>query len=90
LQLDHLVGSIEVGKRADLAVFRLPRTPRDRAAAMLSSGVKSARGVLVDGRVLVWDGALSYANAERVTRRYAQLVALAVRCLETPTPQRGG
>jgi 5-methylthioadenosine/S-adenosylhomocysteine deaminase len=54
LGLDHLVGSVEVGKRADLIVLDLDRLemapPHDLAANVLySASPRSVRDVLVDG-----------------------------------------
>lgn len=64
LGLDHLTGSIEVGKRADLVVFdanRLEATPtHDMASNLLYSMYgRLARDVLVDGELLVRDGQLT-------------------------------
>lgn len=68
VHLDHLVGAIEPGKRADLAVVALGRlhsAPRytyspDAVYSHLVYGARSAdvRDVFVDGRPLVRDGAL--------------------------------
>lgn len=57
LGLDHLVGSVEPGKRADLVVLDLDRLemapPHDLAANVLySASPRSVRDVLVDGVVL--------------------------------------
>lgn len=56
LGLDHLVGSVETGKRADLIVLDLDRLemapPHDHAANILySASPRSVRDVLVDGVV---------------------------------------
>jgi 5-methylthioadenosine/S-adenosylhomocysteine deaminase len=64
LGLDALVGSIEVGKRADLVVFdlrRLEASPRHDLAANLiySMSTRCVRDVLVDGAPLVRDGRLT-------------------------------
>lgn len=58
LGLDHIVGSIEVGKRADLIVFdlsRLEANPRSNLAAnvLYSMSPRSVRDVYVEGEVLV-------------------------------------
>lgn len=56
LGLDHLVGSVEVGKRADLIVLDLDRLemapPHDLAANVLySASPRSVRDVIVDGAI---------------------------------------
>jgi 5-methylthioadenosine/S-adenosylhomocysteine deaminase len=56
LGLDHLVGSVEVGKRADLVVLDLDRLEmapaHDPAANVLySASPRSVRDVIVDGVV---------------------------------------
>jgi imidazolonepropionase len=51
LDLHAEVGSLEVGKRADLVVLRT-----DRLLDLLRVGVPSIRAVVKDGRVLVRDG----------------------------------
>jgi 5-methylthioadenosine/S-adenosylhomocysteine deaminase len=56
LGMDHLVGSVEVGKRADLIVLDLDRLemapPHDLAANVLySASPRSVRDVIVDGVV---------------------------------------
>jgi imidazolonepropionase len=53
LDLHHEVGSIEVGKRADLVVLRSPRL-----LDLLRVGIPSIRAVIKDGRVIVRDGLL--------------------------------
>ena len=76
LGIDHLVGSIEIGKRADLTIFdlnRLDMAPsHDLASNVLySASVRSVRDVLVDGRILVRGGALT-AKSEAVIARDAR------------------
>jgi 5-methylthioadenosine/S-adenosylhomocysteine deaminase len=75
LGLDGLVGSIEVGKRADLVVFdgnRLETTPAHDPAANLiySMGPRSVRDVLVDGEILVRDGRLTRDDEAALARRH--------------------
>lgn len=78
LGLDHEVGSIEVGKKADLIVLRLddlhhqpslePELPGDIAGKIVYSAVASdVRHVLVDGRHLVRDGALVHIDTDAVS-----------------------
>lgn len=71
LGLEHEVGSIEVGKRADLAVVRLDRLHQEPGEDVVSRVVYAAtasdvRDVLVDGVELVRDGELCTLDEERV------------------------
>lgn len=75
LGLDHLIGSIEPGKRADLVIFdlcRLETTPaHDLASNLLySMGPRSVRDVLVDGEILVRQGRLTRDDETRLARRH--------------------
>ena len=75
LGLDRLVGSIEVGKRADLVVFdanRLETTPAHDPMANLiySMGPRSVRDVLVDGAILVRGGKLVRDDEVALARRH--------------------
>jgi 5-methylthioadenosine/S-adenosylhomocysteine deaminase len=75
LGLDGLIGSIEVGKRADLVVFdtnRLEATPAHDPAANLiySLGPRSVRDVLVDGELLVREGKLTRDDEAALARRH--------------------
>lgn len=69
--LSGRIGSIEVGKRADL-VIRTDDVPEMRptfdplAQIVLSSRARSVRSVLVDGRVVVEDGALTGGDLEEI------------------------
>ncbi len=63
LGMDHIVGSIEVGKRADLVVWDLDRLEmapaHDLGANLLySASPRSVRDVIVDGEMLVRQGRL--------------------------------
>ena len=81
LGLDHLIGSVEVGKRADLLVIdlaRLSTNPRHDLAANLLYSMSSAaiRDVLIDGEVLLRNRLLTKAkegeqadSLHRLTRR---------------------
>jgi len=73
LGLDAVIGSIEVGKHADLVVFGLDlpeANPRHDLAANLlySMTPRSVRDVLVDGRVLVRGGQLVSGDLARLKR----------------------
>jgi 5-methylthioadenosine/S-adenosylhomocysteine deaminase len=77
LGVDHLVGSIEIGKRADLTILdlnRLEMAPaHDLASNVLySASVRSVRDVLVDGRILVRGGTLM-AEPEAVIAQAARV-----------------
>jgi 5-methylthioadenosine/S-adenosylhomocysteine deaminase len=63
LGMDHVIGSVEVGKRADLVTWNLNRLEmapaHDLGANLLySASPRSVRDVMVDGTVLVRDGRL--------------------------------
>lgn len=83
IHLDHLVGSIEPGKRADIAVVELGRlhsAPRytysaDAIYSHLVYGARSAdvRDVLVDGRVLLRDHALQTLDEAAILRRSQEI-----------------
>ena len=70
LGLDAVVGSLEVGKDADLAAFPLTGTgwADDPAAALLAVPGRSASFVAVAGRPLVRDGRLLAGDASRPAR----------------------
>ena len=75
LGLDGLIGSVEVGKRADLVVFdanRLEATPAHDPPANLiySLGPRSVRDVLVDGQLLVREGKLTRDDEAALARRH--------------------
>ena len=74
LGLDDLVGSIEVGKRADLIVLDLQDLHTAPAMDLFSTLVyacqsRDVRHVLVDGRPVVRDGELLTLDAPRVAAR---------------------
>lgn len=85
IHLDHLVGSLEAGKRADIAVVELGRlhsAPRytyspDAIYAHLAYSARSAdvRDVLVDGRPLVRDKALLTLNEADILARSQAIAA---------------
>jgi 5-methylthioadenosine/S-adenosylhomocysteine deaminase len=73
LGIDHQVGSIEVGKRADLAVIATdsahgrPRHGGDPASAVVYAlQASDVSDVVVDGRVVVRDGQLVHARLEAI------------------------
>jgi 5-methylthioadenosine/S-adenosylhomocysteine deaminase len=73
--IDHLVGTLEEGKQADLAAFAIDpllpvHDPVDTAVFSLTGA--SARFVMVAGRPLVQDGALVAPRAG-LAQRMAQL-----------------
>lgn len=83
LGLDAEVGSLEVGKRADVAVIDLSDThaepwgePASRVVYAAQS--RDVRHVLVDGRVLLHDGRLATVD-EPAVRARARAEAVAVR-----------
>jgi 5-methylthioadenosine/S-adenosylhomocysteine deaminase len=73
LSLEHLAGSIEPGKRADLVLFdtaRLEATPAHDMASNLiySMNGRMARDVLVDGEILVQNGKLTRMDESALVR----------------------
>jgi 5-methylthioadenosine/S-adenosylhomocysteine deaminase len=71
LGLDREIGSVEVGKRADLAVVdleRLHQTPRPDVVSTLVYAAEAAdvRTVIVDGRILMRDGELQTLDEREV------------------------
>ncbi len=73
LKLDHLVGSLEPGKRADVVIVELDEdnlVPLYDAVSHLAYAVEAAdvRTVLVDGRVVVRDGELTTADEVEIRR----------------------
>jgi 5-methylthioadenosine/S-adenosylhomocysteine deaminase len=99
LGLDGELGSLEAGKRADIAVFDLKKPHVGVLHRPLSSFVYAGRGsdarvVLVDGRVVYRDGQFpnfadgdrAIAEAEKVGRSIAEQAGLAHR-FTTPWPR---
>lgn len=77
LGLDHLIGSLEVGKRADIVAFDLDRTHITVPNRPVSALVFSAHGtdvdtVMVNGRLLIWDGELVEFGGEKELRAEAR------------------
>jgi len=82
LGLDHLVGSVEPGKRADLLVLdltRLAANPRHDLAANLlyAMSPRCVRDVLVDGALLVRDGRLTSGDEAALAARHDAVAAKA-------------
>jgi len=78
LGIDRLTGSIEPGKRADLAVFdlrRLETVPAHDLASNLiySMSPRSVRDVLVDGELLVRDGRLVREDEATLSQKNRRL-----------------
>lgn len=78
LDLDEQIGSLEVGKRADLIVVATDRLHQIPAADPYSLLVYSTAGadvrtVIVDGRVVVEDGAVLTVDVDDVRRQAVQL-----------------
>lgn len=66
LKMDHLIGSLQSGKRADIAVFALPPAPmpeEEKEAVcpynLVMSGGARLRDLLVDGQFIVTEGKLN-------------------------------
>ena len=77
VRADGEFGSIEVGKRADLAVFDLATLHAGPVHRPLSTFVHAARGtdarhVMVDGELLLADGEFTRVSALRVTELLAE------------------
>jgi len=74
LRLDHLVGSLEPGKRADVVIVELDEdnlVPLYDVVSHLAYAVEAAdvRTVLVDGRLMVRDGRLVTADGAEIRRQ---------------------
>jgi 5-methylthioadenosine/S-adenosylhomocysteine deaminase len=95
LGLDHEIGSLEVGKRADIAIFDLERAHTTVANRPISALVFSAHGtdvdtVIVNGEVVLRQGALRFehegeilADARRLARETIEKAGILHR-IETP------
>ncbi|MCF3652663.1 MAG: amidohydrolase [Aigarchaeota archaeon] len=80
LNLDHMIGSIEVGKRADIVVINTRkvryRPIRDPYTALTYCGSGSdVRDVIVDGRIIVRDGVLQTIELEKVLGEFEKAVS---------------
>jgi 5-methylthioadenosine/S-adenosylhomocysteine deaminase len=95
LGLDHEIGSLEVGKRADIAIFDLDRAHSTVANRPVSALVFSAHGtdvdtVLVNGEVVLRHGELRFeheqeilSDARRLARETIERAGIAHR-VDTP------
>lgn len=77
LSLEHEIGSLEVGKKADLVVINLNRLHTTPSPNPISSLVYAATGgevdtVVVDGRIVVEQGQLITMNEEEVIKQASQ------------------
>ncbi|GLW97131.1 amidohydrolase family protein [Microtetraspora sp. NBRC 16547] len=91
--LGHLVGSIEVGKAADLVVLDtrdLSWTPRGDLATHLVWGAPThtVRDVLVDGRIVVRDRRLTTVDTGALRREAAERSAALLRRAGLDVPHR--
>jgi len=80
LGLDDLIGSIEVGKRADIVVIDTRKVRyqpiRDPYTALTYCGSGSdVKDVIVDGKIVVKDGALQTADLEEILKKFSDAVA---------------
>src|SRR5215468_4360104 len=78
LGLDHLIGSLEPGKRADVVIIDLDEdslVPLYDPVSHLAYAIEAAdvRTVIVDGRIIVADGALVTADDGEIRRRVRAL-----------------
>ena len=80
LNLDNLIGSIEVGKRADIVVVDtrklryLPIRDPYTALAYCSSG-SDVRDVIVDGKLIVEDGRLQTIDTAKLIEEFEKTVS---------------
>jgi 5-methylthioadenosine/S-adenosylhomocysteine deaminase len=96
--LDHLIGSLETGKKADIAIFNLDNAHTTVANNPVAALVYSANGtdvdtVFVDGRRILREGNLTTINAdqerlilEEARARAAEVIARAGLTEKMPTP----
>jgi 5-methylthioadenosine/S-adenosylhomocysteine deaminase len=88
LKLDHLVGSLEPGKRADVVIIDLDEdnlVPLYDPVSHLAYAVEAAdvRTVIVDGRIVLRDGVLTTAD-EREIRRQVRALAMGIGSFRAP------
>ncbi len=80
LNLDHLIGSIKVGKRADVVVINTRKVRyqpvRDPYTALTYCGSGSdVKDVIVDGRIIVRDGILQTIDVEKALEEFEKAVS---------------
>jgi len=80
LNLDHLIGSIEVGKRADIVVINTRKVRyqpiRDPYTALAYCGSGSdVKDVIVEGRIIVRDGALQTIDLEKALEEFEKAIS---------------
>jgi len=78
LKLDHVVGSLEPGKRADVVIIDLDEdnlVPLYDPVSHLAYAVEAAdiRTVMVDGRIVLRDGVLICADEREIRRRVREI-----------------
>ena len=92
--LEDRIGSIELGKRADLVIHTLDRPEMRPVTDMIrnlvyASGSKSVRTVIVDGRVVLEDGRFPHLDEPALLARIdAAAQGLLRRMGYTPYPER--
>ena len=79
LGIDQYVGTLEVGKRADITI--IGGTIADPYGALLAAKPQTVRLVMLDGRVLYGDKALEAADADRLALDAAHALRFALRLL---------
>jgi 5-methylthioadenosine/S-adenosylhomocysteine deaminase len=97
--MEHAIGSIEVGKRADLVLHTLDRPELRPVTDMVRNLVhaarsKSIRSVIVDGRVVLDEGVFPHLDEAALLARIdagaqAMLQRMGQEALPNPVPQRG-
>jgi len=93
LDLEDAIGSLEVGKRADLVIVSTdsfhqqpqPSTPNPYSLLVYATKASDVRTVMIEGRVVVRDGQVLTLDADEVLR---QARALRAELDEAPPPPR--
>lgn len=81
LGLEHEIGSLEAGKKADLVLFDPYESPKaipmhnPVSTLVYSSSLKNIVGVMIDGRVVMENGGLTTVKDERAILRQVQTCA---------------
>jgi 5-methylthioadenosine/S-adenosylhomocysteine deaminase len=68
------VGSIEIGKKADIVFFKESLKTDQPISYLLRSDLTSAEGVLVGGDVLLWENKLVTVNEPRMIEEFLEVV----------------